>query len=56
MEKKTQESNYGELEVVNIRLVKEPSLFSEEQVTSSEIASKLVGELLKDFDREAFAL
>ncbi len=56
MEKKTQESSYGELEVVNIRLVKEPSLVSEEKVTSHEIAARLMRDMLKEFDREAFCV
>ena len=47
---------YGELNVVNIRLVKEPSIISEEPVRCSDDASRLIRELLSGFDREVFAI
>ena len=47
---------YGELNVVNIRLVKEPSIISDEPVRCSDDASRLIRELLSGFDREVFAI
>ena len=44
------------LEVVNVRLVKEPSILSEEPVLTSDTAVELVKNFLKDFDREAFCI
>lgn len=43
---------YGELNVVNIRLVKEPSIISEEPVRCSDDASRLIRDLMSGFDRE----
>ena len=42
-----------ELEVVNIRLVREPSLYSETPVTSPESAIKILAKELAAYDREA---
>ena len=47
---------YGELDVVNIRLVKEPSIISDEPVRCSDDASRLIRELMSGFDREVFAI
>lgn len=49
-------SEYGELSVVNIRLVKEPSIISDEPVRCSDDASRLIRELMSGFDREVFAI
>ena len=40
---------YSELEVVNVRLVKEPSLISETPVRTSEAAAELVKDMLSQF-------
>ena len=45
---------YKELEVVNIRLVKEPSIISEKPISNVNDAVNLIQSLIKDFDREAF--
>ena len=45
---------YKELEVVNIRLVKEPSIISEKPISNVNDAVNLIQNLIKDFDREAF--
>ena len=45
---------YKELEVVNIRLVKEPSIISEKPISNANDAVNLIQNLIKDFDREAF--
>ena len=41
---------YSELEVVNVRLVKEPSIISETPVRTSEAAAELVKDMLSQFD------
>jgi len=43
---------YGELEVVNIRLVKEPSILSETPIDSPNAAVELSSKFLSEFDRE----
>lgn len=43
---------YGELEVVNIRLVKEPSILSEKPVATANDAVDLIADFMKTFDRE----
>ena len=43
---------YCELEVVNVRLVKEPSIISETPVRTSEAAAELIKNMLSQFDRE----
>ena len=47
---------YSELEVVNVRLVKEPSIISETPVRTSEAAAELVKDMLSQFDREVFCI
>lgn len=47
---------YGELEVVNVRLVKEPSIISETPVRTADDAAQLIKSLLSQFDREAFCI
>ena len=37
---------YSELEVVNVRLVKEPSMISETPIRTSEAAAELVKDML----------
>ena len=44
--------NYNELEVVNIRLVKEPSIISEKPIGSPNDAVELIGQFMSQFDRE----
>lgn len=46
----------NEIQVVNIRLVKEPSLYSTESIHSPDDAIKVVAEELKTYDREVFAI
>ena len=46
----------NELQKAQIRLVKEPSLYSEEPVNTPGAAVKLVADTLKDYDREVFAV
>lgn len=47
---------YSELEVVNVRLVKEPSIISETPVRTSEDAAQLIKDMLSQFDREVFCI
>lgn len=49
-------NEYGELQVVNIRLVKEPSIISDEPITTAADASGLIKKLIQEFDREAFCV
>lgn len=46
----------NKLQVVNIRLVKEPALFSEEPLTSPQDVKNLVAKELASYDREVFAI
>lgn len=46
----------NKLQVVNIRLVKEPALFSEEPLTSPQDVKDLVAKELASYDREVFAI
>ena len=46
----------NELKVVNIRLVKEPSLYSDEPIRSSEDVMKLIAKELAAYDREVFLI
>ena len=48
--------NPNELEVVNIRMVKEPSLYSEDKIRSPEDAVRVIADELKTYDREVFAV
>mgnify|MGYP005946222935 CR=1 FL=1 len=44
----------NELEVVNIRLVKEPSLYSEQTLDSPQAVVELMAKELFQYDREVF--
>ena len=46
----------NELEVVNIRLVKEPSLYSEQTLDSPQAVVELMGKELSQYDREVFCI
>ena len=46
----------NELPVVNIRMVKEPSLYSAEPIETSNDAAKVIGQELKKLDREVFGV
>ena len=46
----------AELERVQIRLVQEPSLYSESPINTPEAAVKLLAETFKDYDREVVAV
>lgn len=46
----------NELEVVNIRLVKEPSLYSEQTLDSPQAVVELMGKDLSQYDREVFCI
>lgn len=48
--------NENELKVVNIRLVREPSLYGDEPVSSPSDALSVVANELKGYDREVFAV
>jgi len=48
--------NPNELQVVNVRLVKEPSLYSTEKIASPEDAIKVIAKDLATYDREVFAV
>lgn len=47
---------YKSLEVVNVRLVKESAMLSDDPIRDAGDATRLVQEFLKDFDREAFCI
>ena len=46
----------NELEVVNIRLVKEPSLYSEQILDSPQAVVELMAKELSQYDREIFCM
>ncbi len=46
----------NEIKVVNIRLVREPSFYGDEPVSSPDDALRVVAGELKDYDREVFAV
>ena len=46
----------NELEVVNIRLVKEPSLYSEKILDSPQVVVELMAKELAQYDREVFCV
>lgn len=48
--------NDEKIEVVNIRMVKEPSLYSAEKIKSPEDALKVIADELATYDREVFAI
>ena len=49
-------TSMAELERVQIRLVREPSLYSESPINTPEAAVKLLAETFKDYDREVVAV
>ena len=48
--------NDEKIEVVNIRMVKEPSLYSSEKIKSPEDVLKVIADELATYDREVFAV
>ena len=48
--------NDEKIEVVNIRMVKEPSLYSTEKIKSPEDVLRVIADELKTYDREVFAV
>ena len=46
----------NEVRVVNIRMVREPSLYSEDRITCPEDAVKAIAKDLATYDREVFAV
>ena len=48
--------NPNEIQVVNIRMVKEPSLYSTEKITGPEDVKKVIAKELSTYDREVFAV
>ena len=48
--------NDEKIEVVNIRMVKEPSLYSTEKIRSPEDAMRVIAKELSSYDRELFAV
>lgn len=46
----------NELEVVNIRLVKEPSLYSEQTLDNPQAVVELMAKELSQYDREVFCI
>ena len=48
--------NPNEVQVVNIRMVKEPSLYSEQKITCPEDAVKAIAKDMATYDREVFAV
>lgn len=48
--------NQNEVRVVNIRMVREPSLYSEDKITCPEDAVKAIAKDLATYDREVFAV
>ena len=48
--------NPNEIQVVNIRMVKEPSLYSTDKITSPEDVKKVIAKELATYDREVFAV
>ena len=48
--------NDEKIEVVNIRMVKEPSLYSTEKIRSPEDVKKVIAKELATYDREVFAV
>jgi len=48
--------NPNELKVVNVRLVKEPSLYSTDKIQSPEDAVKVIADELKTYPKECFSV
>lgn len=46
----------SELEVVNVRLVKEPSMYSEKKMSSPEDVVELMAKEMAQYDREVFCI
>ena len=46
----------NELKVVNIRMVKEPSLYSENPISTPQDVIDMIANEMKDYDREVFAI
>ena len=46
----------NELRVVNIRMVREPSLYSEQKISCPEDAVRIIAKDLATYDREVFAV
>ena len=53
---KAQLNTENELEVVNIRLVREPSLYSEQILDSPQAVVELMAKELSQYDREVFCI
>lgn len=50
------ENKDNELKVVNVRLVREPSLYAEKPIRTSDDAVKLLADELSQYDREVFCV
>ncbi|MGN0672917.1 MAG: JAB domain-containing protein, partial [Anaerovoracaceae bacterium] len=50
------ENTDNELKVVNVRLVREPSLYSAEPIRNADDAVKLIADELSQYDREVFCV
>lgn len=48
--------NDENIQVVNIRMVKEPSLYSDKRITCPDDAVKVIAKELTTYDREVFAV
>ena len=48
--------NKYELDMVSIRLVKEPGIFSDEKVRGVDDAVEVIGEYISEYDREIFCV
>jgi DNA repair protein RadC len=48
--------NDEKIQVVNIRMVKEPSLYSAEKIRTPDDAIRVISEELATYDREVFAV
>lgn len=48
--------NDKKIEVVNIRMVKEPTIYSEDKIRNPEDAMKVLADELKTYDRETFGV
>ena len=46
----------NEIKVVNIRMVKEPSLYSADPISSPQDVLDVIANEMKDYDREVFAI
>ena len=56
MSNRGRKPNDMKVEVVNIRMVKEPSLYSNEKIKSPDDVLRVIAEELKTYDREVFAV